>query len=587
MRDQVMKWGGVAMAVVTLHACDHEPPGAPVPGGPKPIEAPVSNRVANLPGLHVTASRGLSAPEPKAFVSLERGSLTDGSLLVLRRAGGGVEIRAPLTGGGLDPVAVPALAGEELLLDVMDGSDLVLAASALVIPRVPPIVIRTDPPKRRSSVPVNMKVIIVFSEPIDPTSVTPRSIRLIGAGAEVQGTIVLRSEGTVVELYPSAPLRYATDYTLEIGTDIADLSGDHLAAAESVVFQTEPCVSADTTPFAVRLLPDTLTLPVGTSSGFLVQVDSGARIINQFPDPSLAWASTDTTIVRALNGAIDATGIGEAYITVEYQGDVDSALVVVTESPPPGPFGIFPGGATVPVGFTLQFAVTHPAGTEPPTVTWSTTNPSIFTVDASGTITALAPGIAGLVAAGVGEEAVDTAEIEVYDPTPPLADLFIITADPLLLQVGDVRQMSVSGPWWPAPAVTWSTGSTAVAAIDAQGTLHAEGAGSTEIVATFEDGSSDTAYVEVVPAGTLGRISLTPVEVTAAVGDTVRFTMSYDAAAAANYGDQNVGWGVTSANVQVLRYLAAGVFEVIAAGTAHVSAHVGPLVAEATVTAVP
>lgn len=585
MRDQVVKWSVVAMAVVTLYACDHDAPAAPEPGGTKVIELPVNSRLTNLPGLHATASRGLSAPEPKAFVSIERGSLSEGTSLVLRRASGGAEIHALLTGGGLDPVAVPALGGEELLLDVMDGSDLVLAASALVIPRVPPIVIRTDPPKRRTSVPVNMRVIIVFSEPIEPTSVTSRSIRLIGAGAEVQGTLVLRDDGTVVELYPSAPLRYSTDYTLEIGTDIVDLSGDHLVEAESVAFQTEPCVSTDTTPFAVRLLPDTLTLPVGTGSGFVVQVDSGARLINQFPDPSLTWASTDSAIARPLNGAVDAVGIGEAYITVEYKGDVDSALVIVTESPPPGPFGIFPGGATLPVGFTLQFAVTHPAGTEPPAVSWSSTNASIFTVDASGTIVALTPGIAELVAAA-GEE-VDTAEIEVYDPTPPLADLFIVTPHELLLQVGDVRQMAVSGPFWPAPPVIWSAASSTVASIDALGMLRAEGAGTTEIVATFADGSSNTAQVEVVPAGTLGRISLTPAAVTASVGDTIRFTLSYDATAAANYGDENVGWGVISENVQVLRYVAAGVFEVIAAGAAQVSAYVGPLVAEATVTAVP
>jgi len=585
MRKQVVRWSAVALVGLAMCACDHDTPVAPEPTGTIPIEVPATRRSAGLPGVHVSASRGLTAPDPKAFVAIERGSLANGTSLVVRKTGGAIETRLPLTEGGLDPVAVSALAGEELLLDVMDGNELVFAASALVLPRVPPIVIRTDPPKRRTSVPVNMRVIIVFSEPIDPASVTSRSVRLVGAGAEVQATLVLRYEGTVVELYPSAPLRYSTDYTLEVGTDIADLSGDHLAEAESVTFQTAPCVPADTTPFAVRLLPDTLTLPVGTGSGFLVQVDSGARIINHFPDPSLTWASTDSAIVRPLNGAVDAMSIGQAYITVEYEGEIDSALVVVTESPPPGPFGIFPGGAVLPIGATLRFEVTHPAGTEPPPVTWLSTNPSIFTVDTSGTVTALTAGVADLVALA-GEE-VDTARIEVYDPTPPFGELFIITPDSLLLQVGDVRQMSVVGPFWPAPPISWSTGNSGVAAIDAQGLLRAEAAGTTAIIATFEDGSRTTAQVAVVPAGTLGRISLTPSEVTASVGDTLRFTLSYDATAAANYGDENVGWGATSLNVQVLRYLAPGVFEVIAAGSAEVRAYVGPLMTTATVTAIP
>jgi len=264
---------------------------------------------------------------------------------------------------------------------------------------------------------------------------------------------------------------------------------------------------------------------------------------------------------------------------------VDSALVIVTESPPPGPFGIFPGGATIPTDFSFQFEITHPAGTEPPVATWSSTDPAIFTVDAAGLVTSRAPGVARLVAVA-GADA-DTAEIEVYDPNPPLGDLFVISPDTLLLQVGDLRQLAIVGAYWPEPPVTWSSGNDAVATVDTQGGVRAAGPGGTEITATFEDGSTATARVDVVPAGTLGYITLAPETVTASVGDTVRFTLTFDATAADNYGGQNIAWGTTSPNVQVLRYLASGVFEVIAAGSAEVRAYVGPLIARATVTAVP
>lgn len=582
MRRNVVEWSIVALAAATIGACEDRSPVGPVPDGPAVPEPPVVSQAPDLGALRVSASRGLSNPAPATFLSLPPGSVTRGTALRIRTADGATR-RLPLVEGGLDPAAVPALPGDQLSVEILDGTSVLGSAMVPVLPMLPPIVIRTDPPQRRTSVPVNAMLTIVFSEPVAPASVTGETVRLAGAGADVPVTLTLRFQGTVVEVRPLAPLRYSTSYTLEIGTGVADLSGDHLVEAQSVDFQTETCTPADTTPFAVRLLPDTLTLPVGSGSGFIVAVDSGARIINAFPDPSLTWASSDSAIARPLNGAVDALAIGEAYITVEYAGDVDSALVIVTESPPPGPFGIFPGGAMIPIGFTYQFEVSHPAGTAAPTVTWSSTDAAIFTVDASGTVTALAAGIAQLVA--VAGPDVDTADIEVYDPTPPLGSQFAVTPDSLLLQVGDVRQMGIVGVFWPEPPVTWSTGNAAVASISTQGALRAEGPGSTDVVATFDDGSTATTPVEVVAAGTLGQVALVPAGVTASVGDTVRFTLHYDATALANYGQATVAWGTVSPGVQVLRYLAGGVFEVLAAGSADVTAYVGPLIARATVTA--
>jgi plastocyanin len=559
----------VATLAAFLSACS-EPPMAPgLDDGADP---------GDIQGLIVSSGRGLLTATPQAFVSLQPGSVTQGSRVLVHNTTRGGSVETSLSNGGFDPVAIRALSGDVIGVEIAHGGTSVITASRIPVP-LPPLVIRTDPPKRRTSVPLNAMMVVVFSEPIDPSTVTAGTITLRSQFGEVALDFTLLEDGTVVAAQPRASLRPLTDYTLEIGTGIQDLSGDALASVETV----STCLLPDSIPFFVRLLPDTLTLPVETYSGFIVAVDSGARIINEFPDTSLTWAATDSSIVSVdWAGNVGGLAIGQAYVTVEYQGEIDSALVIVTESPPPGPFGVWPDAATIPIGFEQQFDIRHPAGTERPDVTWSTTDASIIVVDDTGVVTAVAAGTAYVVA--TDGTLIDSAQVDVYDPLPPLGERYVIYPDSFLLQVGDAREIRLSGPDWPPPPVTWSYSNPGVVEVADDATLTALAPGETDIIATFSDGSSTSGFAEVVEAGTLGYISLVPSEVTAAVGDTVRFTIEYDATAAALWGNENPAWGTTSYGVQVLQFITSGAFEAIAAGTSRVRAYVGPLIADAVVT---
>jgi uncharacterized protein YjdB len=571
----------VAFGMIAASACD-DPTVAPDLDAPA---GPTATRAAEVPGLIVSAARGLVTTTPHAFVSLLPGSDPTGTAVVVRNARTGRSVQVPLTDGGFDPVSVPATSEDPIRVEIQSDAEAPLTASSIPI-LLPPVVIRTDPPKHRTSVPLNTLLTIVFSEPIDPASVTAEAITLTSAYGDAEVTFSMREEGTVVDVQPVAPLRALTEYTLRIGTAIRDLSGEALPEAETVTFLTAPCVVPDTVPFFVRILPDTLMLPVGSYSGFIVAVDSGARIINVFPDTSLTWATTDASIVSMdWTGGVGGVAIGEAYVTVEYQGVIDSALVIVTDSPPPGPFGLFPGGASIPIGFELRFEVTHPAGTEPPQVTWSTTDASILVVDDTGVVTAVAAGSAYVVVTDGVET--DSAQVDVYDSTPALADLYVIYPDSLLLQVGDTRQLEILGPERPAPPSAWSFSNEGVVSVNDDGLLTALATGTTEIIATFSDGSSTRAFAEVVPAGSLGSITLVPDQATAAVGDTVRFTIAFDTTAAALWGNETPSWGTRSPDGLVLQFLASGVFEAVAEGTVEVRAYVGPLIATASVSVTP
>lgn len=573
--------GSVTLLMASLlfaAACD-EPPSSPQVEKPT---VPTLTPDGSIAGLIVSHSRQLTAATSLAFVSLEPGSLPVAEEAVLTIEATGSTGRAGLVEGGFDPISLPASATDRLGIELFDAGGFSLYGIVyLPIPRIPPVVVRTYPSKRRTSVPVNTSLLIVFSEPIAPSSLTPQNITLRHSRGSVDVDLALTEGGTVVELLPKTELQFLTDYTLEIGTGIEDLSGEHLVQQQVVDFQTEPCINLGDEPFAVRLLPDTLTLPVGSYSGFIVAVDSGARIINVFPDQSLTWGTTDPSVVSVdWVGNVGGEAIGEAFVTVEYEGEVDSALVVVTQSPPPGPFRVFPDFWTTPVGVTLQFNVSHPEGTERPEVKWNSSDPAVATVDAAGMVTSVSPGLAYVIATAGAD--IDSAYVEVLEPQTFIASDYTVEPTRLVLEVGSSFQLELLGPT-PIPPFRWLSDNPSIATVDESGLVSAVATGTNTVYAAFEDGSGTGTEVSVVEVGQLGTITLEPAKVIAAVGDTVRFEIVYDSTAAALFGHENPAWTVSSTG-KVLGFVTGGVFEAVAAGEASVTALVGPLRARATVT---
>lgn len=561
---------------LTMVACRDA--AGPNGGGGPPLPEP------DIAGFRAAFSPGVVSPAPRTFVSLLPGSYPGASRVVLTNVNRGTTVEIPMTNGGFDPVPVSIVPGEGMRVEVKSGNAVVVAAAKVPLP-LPPVIVRTDPTTRRTSVPLNALMVVVFSEPIDPATINAQTVKVRAADGQVASvSYALRDEATVLEMRPMAPLRPGTDYILDISAGVHDLTGDPLAEPQAVPFQTAlPVIGTE--PFAVRILPDTIRLPIGTYSGAAVLVDSGATLINFFPDPSLTWGTTDPAIVSMdAVGSYGGVSIGSAWITVEYQGDTDSALVIVTTYPPPGPFQIFPGGATVPIGFDLQFDVSSPEGGQLPPLTWETRDPAIVTVDGTGLATMHAAGTAYVVVSGGGN--VDSAEVEVYDPMPPMGDLYTVVPETLLLQVTDQRQLQAIGPEAPAPITGWSSANPSVATVNPSGILTAVGVGTTTVAATFTDGTSSTASVEVVADGTLGRITLSPNPATIAVGATVQFDVQYDATAQALWGSEQVAYGYT-ASAAILQAVGILRFQAVAAGTATVRAYVGPLIAEASLTVTP
>jgi Bacterial Ig-like domain/Right handed beta helix region/FG-GAP repeat len=100
----------------------------------------------------------------------------------------------------------------------------------------PPTVQSTAPANNAVDVPVNTVVTVVFSEAMDPATLTTTTFSVKGGGGPVTGTVGFSSNSATFT--PSANLDSATLYTARISTGAMDLAGNPLEADYTWQFTT-------------------------------------------------------------------------------------------------------------------------------------------------------------------------------------------------------------------------------------------------------------------------------------------------------------------------------------------------------------
>ena len=251
------------------------PPPPPPPGLTGAAPFLVSNPVA-LGSASGNAVQGSSGTDPVAFISLVPGTLPGVSAVRIRVHRNGVIVTAALVDGGLDPVAVPAITGDTITLTATRVSGPESALVFLVPPRKSPIIVRTEPKKNKRDVAVNVRIQVVFSEPIDSASLTSQGFELRSGANPVAGQLGFANpERTIVEFIPAEALALATNYELVLGTGIRDLEGTAMETGETIFFTT---VVAPVQPGEIAVT--TVTTGAGApASGYWISVDSGSRAI--------------------------------------------------------------------------------------------------------------------------------------------------------------------------------------------------------------------------------------------------------------------------------------------------------------------
>ena len=176
-----------------------------------------------------------------AYVSLPAGSLPNAINVTIRNVSWGAPPTPPIEiiDGGFDPIAVDAAAGDQLELRFTGAYGPLIMFRVVVPERRPPSVVRTNPPKGTTDVPLNARITVVFTEPVAPATVTTATVQLLQGTAPVPGTArVVAGSLFTAEFVPDKELTGGTTYRLVVTQGIRDSDGDSLEAAVATDFTT-------------------------------------------------------------------------------------------------------------------------------------------------------------------------------------------------------------------------------------------------------------------------------------------------------------------------------------------------------------
>lgn len=253
---------------------------------------------------------------------------------------------------------------------------------------------------------------------------------------------------------------------------------------------------------------------------------------------------------------------------------------------PPGAIDhlqLSPTSVTLAMSATTQFVavgVTAAGDTAPTTVSWSVTGGALVQTVEDGPRhygqyqAGQQPGSFRVIAtapAAEGGQRSDTATVLVT--AIPVASVVVSPAT-MAFDVGDVMQFvatpqDANGNPLSGRAITWSSGSVAIATVGSTGSVTAIGAGSTTITATSE-GHSGSASVTVTQIP-VASVEVTPASANLAPGGVVQLTAVARDIDGSIVSGRSVAWSTSNAQVATV---SAGRVTAVAVGSAQVVASV-------------
>lgn len=210
-------------------------------------------------------------------------STSGGRFVVAARTGALTTVRA------LDTIGGDGATGELTATTAFGVMPLTLTLTL-----APPTVVETAPAAGAVNVPLDTTIVITFSEPIDPASVTSESIVVRVGTAEVAGTRVLSADRRRVSFRPDGPLAGLTTHVVTVTAGIRDAGGNTLASPAIVEFRTlDPAKPPQPDPGRITAaLPD--------DDGFVVVVGTGGTAEAGRPVTATNPRTQETVTVLAL-----------------------------------------------------------------------------------------------------------------------------------------------------------------------------------------------------------------------------------------------------------------------------------------------
>lgn len=285
-------------------------------------------------------------------------------------------------------------------------------------------------------------------------------------------------------------------------------------------------------------------------------------------DKSVSWQSDNSDIADVdYTGLVIAYGIGEATITATNSGGQTATIKITVVKTPVERIALDKTDLSLKRGESEQLtASVYPETATNKTVTWSSENPSVATVEQSGLVSALNAGKTRIAA-----RSTDNGEIVAYcDITvieTEVTSISITANGPTTLKATETVQLTaiVLPETATDKTVTWSSADEAVATVNANGLVTALAVGQTEITASSASGVTASISITVDP--TLVRsITLNRTTLTMKVGNESTLTATVLPETATN---KNVLW--TSSDEGVVKVDSKGAVTALKEGQATIS----------------
>ena len=300
------------------------------------------------------------------------------------------------------------------------------------------------------------------------------------------------------------------------------------AVIHATVGDKEASASASVVPVpvaSVAVAPASPTVQVGGSIQFTAATRDASG--NTLSGRLTTWSSSNTAAATIdASGRASALAAGTTNIVATSEGITGQTSMTVTTTPPPPPAPVASVSVTLAssnltIGQTTQAtAVTKDASGHVLTgrsISWSSSNSAVASVNANGLVSALAQGTATITATSEGVSGSGPITITIA----PVASV-VVTLTPSTVIAGQTAQATAvlkdaQGNVLSGRTIAWSSSNTAVATVAANGLVTSVAAGSASITATSEGKSGstgltvnavssgvDTLFVDHFDSGTLG-----------------------------------------------------------------------------------
>lgn len=321
---------------------------------------------------------------------------------------------------------------------------------------------------------------------------------------------------------------------------------------------------------SIEVSPPASSLAIGAQLPLTaVAHDVDGKIV---PNASLVWSVKDPGVATvSASGVVTGVALGTTQVAASANGKSGIAAITVQKTPVAS-LVVRPNHVDAVPGMQTQLtAVAYDAGNNvlsDRAVIWATSNTGVATVDATGAVTAVAPGSATITATAEGKS--DAATVTVSQA--PVATV-AVTPNPLGMSVGQKTQLTAtlrdsSGNVVTGRLVTWASSNTGVATVSSAGEVTAVSAGTTTVTATSE-GKSGTTTITVSNFA-VGSVSVQPQTNTIVKGGSVQLSATVKDVNGSTVTDRVVSW--SSSNSAVASVNATGLVTGVSGGSATITA---------------